>query len=454
MKVLVSKLSHHPKNKEIYQLSDIDDLMNSIFNVGLLQPLIINNKYQILSGNRRFHSIKRLGWKEVEVEVRDVQEDKEELLLIHFNKQRIKSFRELINEYLILDKYYRKGQGRRTDLSSAKIGKGSSREKISKEIGISSGQLQKLVYINKHQPEHIELLDKGILTVNQSYLQIQRELKEKESRESKPNNKSKTNRNSSWRFYQKSSHDMSELKDGEVRTIFTSPPYWNKRKYSEEEGLGNEKTSESFVVNLSEHLRDCKRVLNDRGSFFLNLGDTFYNGNLQNVPHRVILKLQEQGWILRNTIIWSKTNPKPSSSKSNLTPSYEFIFHLTKSMEYDYYPTLTKLSDKTKPSLPPRHRSVRGEYSNSISPYLPNIKGKNMGDYWNEDIVRTSVANQKLGIEGEHPAPFPEEIITLPILQTSNEFELVLDPFMGSGTTGRVCDKLGRSFVGYDLKGY
>ena len=172
---------------------------------------------------------------------------------------------------------------------------------------------------------------------------------------------------------------MCELNDGEVQTIFTSPPYWNKRTYSEEKGLGNEKTSEEFVVHLSEHLRDCKRVLNDRGSFFLNLGDTFYNGNLQNVPHRVILKLQEQGWILRNTIIWSKTNPKPSSSKSNLTPSYEFIFHLVKTMEYDYYPTLTKLSDKTKPSLPPRHRSVNGEYSKSITPYLPNTNGKEYG---------------------------------------------------------------------------
>jgi DNA modification methylase len=310
------------------------------------------------------------------------------------------------------------------------------------------------VFIYKNKPEYIELLDKGILTVNQSYLQIQREIKERESRESKTSTDKKNVQNSEWRFYQKSSNDMSELNDGEVQTIFTSPPYWNKRTYSEEEGLGNEKTSEEFVVNLSKHLRDCKRVLNNRGSFFLNLGDTFYNGNLQNVPHRVILKLQEQGWILRNTIIWSKTNPKPSSSKSNLTPSYEFIFHLTQSMEYDYYSTLTKLSDKTKPSLPPRHRSVNGEYSNSISPYLPNIKGKNMGDYWNEDIVRTSVANQKLDIDGEHPAPFPEEIITLPILQTSKEFELVLDPFMGSGTTGRVCDKLGRSFVGYDLKKY
>ncbi|MDB0042532.1 site-specific DNA-methyltransferase, partial [Flavobacteriaceae bacterium] len=294
--------------------------------------------------------------------------------------------------------------------------------------------------------------DKGILTVNQSYLQIQREIKEKESREPITSTQRKNIQNSKWRFYQKSSHDMSELKDGEVQTIFTSPPYWNKRTYSEKKGLGNEKTSEEFVVNLSEHLRDCKRVLNDKGSFFLNLGDTFYNGNLQNVPHRVVLKLQEQGWILRNTIIWSKTNPKPSSTKTNLTPSYEFIFHLVKSIEYDYYPTPNKLSEKTKPSLPPRHRSVNGEYSKSVSPYLPNLKGKNMGDYWNEDIVRTSVANQKLDIEGEHPAPFPDEIITLPILQTSKEDDIVLDPFMGSGTTGNVCDKLGRSFVGFDLK--
>ena len=454
MKVKVSSLKHHPKNKEIYTLSSIEELMGSISEVGLLQPLIIDSRNQVISGNRRFESVKRLGWEEVEVEVRDVQEDEEELLLIHFNKQRIKSFKELINEYLTLDRIYRKGQGKRTDLTSVKSNRSSSRDIISSEMGISSSQLQRLVYIHRNRPDYIELLDKGILTVNQSYLQIQREEKERDSRSSSISRNSDSKEKTNWRFYKKSSHDMIELSDGEVQTIFTSPPYWNKRTYSEEKGLGNEKTSEEFVVNLSEHLKDCRRVLNDRGSFFLNLGDTFYNGNLQNVPHRVVIKLQEQGWILRNTIIWSKTNPKPSSSKTNLTPSYEFIFHLVKSMDYDYYPTPNKLSENTKPSLPPRHRSVNGDYSKSISPYLPNIKGKNMGDYWNEDIVRTSVANQKLDIEGEHPAPFPEEIITLPILQTSKEFELVLDPFTGSGTTGRVCDKLQRSFVGYDLKGY
>lgn len=451
MKIKVSSLNHHPKNKEIYDLSSIEELMDSISQVGLLQPLIIDINNQIISGNRRFESIKRLGWEEVDVIEREVKEGEEELLLIHYNKQRIKSFKELINEYLILDKYYRKGQGKRTDLTSVKSNQGSSRDIVSNELGISSSQLRRLVFIYRNKPEYIELLDKGILTVNQSYLQIQREIKEKESKKSKTINSSEPIVKSNWRFYKKSSDNMFEINDGEVQTIFTSPPYWNKRTYSEVEGLGNEKNSDEFVVNLSEHLRDCKRVLNDRGSFFLNLGDTFFNGNLQNIPHRVVLKLQDQGWILRNTIIWSKTNPKPSSSKSNLTPSYEFIFHLVKTMDYDYYPTLTKLSDKTKPSLPPRHRSVNGDYPKSVSPYLPNVNGKNMGDYWNEDIVRTSVANQKLKIEGEHPAPFPTEIITLPILQTSKKGELILDPFMGSGTVGRVCDTLNRNFVGYDL---
>jgi DNA modification methylase len=451
MKIEISSLIHHPKNQEIYDLSSIEELMDSISEVGLLQPLIIDQHNQIISGNRRFESIKRLRWEDVEVHQRFIEEGEEELLLIHYNKQRIKSFKELINEYIILDKYYRKGQGKRTDLTSVKSNRSSSRDLVSNELGISSSQLRRLVFIYKNKPEYIELLDKGILTVNQSYLQIQREIKERESKKPITLN-SETFVKSNWRFYQKSSDNMMEINDGEVQTIFTSPPYWNKRTYSEEGGLGNEKTSEEFVVHLSEHLRDCKRVLKERGSFFLNLGDTFFNGNLQNIPHRVVLNLQEQGWILRNTIIWSKTNPKPSSSKSNLTPSYEFIFHLVKTMDYDYYPTLTKLSDKTRPSLPPRHRSVNGDYSKLVSPYLPNVSGKNMGDYWNEDIVRTSVANQKLNIKGEHPAPFPNEIITIPILQTSKEFELVLDPFMGSGTTGRVCDKLGRDFVGYDVK--
>jgi ParB/RepB/Spo0J family partition protein len=234
MKVKVSTLTHHPKNREIYDLSSIDELMLSISEVGLLQPLTIDTHNQVISGNRRFESIKRLGWKEVEVIVLEVKEEEEELLLIHFNKQRIKSFKELINEYLSLDRIYRKGQGKRTDLTSVKSNRSSSRDVISSEMGISSSQLQRLVYIHRNRPEYIELLDKGILTVNQSYLQIQREEKERDSRSSSINEISDSKQKSNWRFYQKSSHNMNELIDGEVQTIFTSPPYWNKRTYSDE----------------------------------------------------------------------------------------------------------------------------------------------------------------------------------------------------------------------------
>jgi len=213
MKVNISKLSHHPKNQEIYDLSSIKELMDSISEVGLLQPLIIDQRHQIISGNRRVESIKRLGWEEVDIEQRFVEKGEEELLLIHYNKQRIKSFKELINEYLILDGFHRKGQGKRTDLTSVKSNKGSSRDLVSNELGISSSQLRRLVFIYKNKPEYIELLDKGIVTINQSYLQIQREIKERESKKPTSSN-SETFIKSNWRFYQKSSNDMGELKEG------------------------------------------------------------------------------------------------------------------------------------------------------------------------------------------------------------------------------------------------
>ena len=77
-----------------------------------------------------------------------------------------------------------------------------------------------------------------------------------------------------------------------------------------------------------------------------------------------------------------------------------------------------------------------------------------MGDFWTEDIVRSAVVNQQ-GLNGkEHPAPYPEQIVLLPVLQTTKEDGLVLDPFHGSGITGRVATRLGRKYVGYDLKTY
>ena len=77
-----------------------------------------------------------------------------------------------------------------------------------------------------------------------------------------------------------------------------------------------------------------------------------------------------------------------------------------------------------------------------------------MGDWWSEEVVRSAVGNRLVKTDKEHPAPFPETIVTLPVLQTTDEGDLVLDPFMGTGTTGNVATKFNRSFVGYDIQSY
>ena len=169
MVVKTKDLQHHPKNSDIYDLSNIEDLVNSIREVGLLQPIIINKKNQILSGHRRFEAIKILGWDEVQVEVKDIKEKESDLYLVHFNKQRIKTNKEVLSEYDVLDKHFDNRQGMRSDLTSVRSNKSyDKRGEISSQIGISSSQMGKLLFIRKYNPDHITMIDKGVLTSNQS----------------------------------------------------------------------------------------------------------------------------------------------------------------------------------------------------------------------------------------------------------------------------------------------
>jgi len=450
MKVNVSKLKHHPLNTEIYLLSSIQDLIISIDEVGLLQPLVVNKKYEVLSGNRRLEAIRSLSWKKVNVELINPEPDEESNLIVHYNKQRVKSCRELLNEVFILLPGFEVGRGKRTDLTSVPQNtSGKTRDKIADTIGISSSQIGKLLFIQKTDPHYIKLIDDGHLTVSQAYLTVQRQKNQQDSLNENPDSAIENTKD--FRFYNKSSHHMSEIKNNTASLIFTSPPYWNKRNYVKDGGLGNEKSDKDYVTNVVCHLKDCKRILKNDGSFFLNLGDTFNNGNLLNIPHRIVIGLQEQGWLLRNTIIWKKTNPKPSSSKTNLSQTYEFIFHLVKSLNYKYQHTLGPMKHDYKIHSSPRHRSMNPSKS-KMSPYIPR-EGKNVGDYWSEDVVTSSVAmNIKSNGSLEHPAPFPEKIVILPILQSTDNNDLVVDPFMGTGTTGNVANSLGRRFIGYDIR--
>lgn len=468
MKVSISKLKHHPLNKRIYSLSGIESLMESIQQVGLLEPPTIDQHFQVVSGNRRFESIKRLGWKNIEVHQIHVNKGEEVLTLIHFNRQRIKSTQELLNEYFELETYHKK----------TGVKKGSRiRNIVSSEIRVTDGQLARILYVHKRNPKYIELIDSGILTVNQAYLNLRREEEERISRETNRKlTKFQTPKNiKEFTFYQKSSHLLAEIKVNSIQCIFTSPPYaLGIRNYSSRVNLGTEKTVDEYAENLSNHLVSCYRVLSESGSFYLNLGSSYKDGEDQCSPHRVLFKLLDKtNFKLRSTIIYKKTNPKPSSVKNRPTNTFEYIFHLVKSMEYDYERMTLPLSENTKSSHPPRHRSKKGNNEIIIgTPYIPSTTGKNLPDYWDDELIVTSVANQSLNYGSEHPAMYHPSLVTIPILQTcvlpwlnieeksTHIRNKILDPFAGGLNTYKSMKWINETygtnleFIGYDVKKY
>lgn len=459
MKVKVNKLKHHPLNTRIYSLSGIESLMESINQVGLLEPPTIDQHFQVVSGNRRFESIKRLGWKEIEVHQINVKKGDEVLTLIHFNRQRIKTTQELLNEYFELESYH-KQKG---------IRKGQKvRNIVSEEIKVTDGQLARILYIHKRRPEYIGLIDKGILSINQAYMNVRHVEDEKKAREVIFDQTSKKiSKNKIFEFYLKSSDNMSEIMSSTCDLVLCSPPFWKLRSYSNNDILGSEKTSEEYVQNLSNHLSsEVLRILSPTGSFFIELGDTFLDGCLQNIPHRVAIEIQKRGFIQRNSIVVNRKNPKPTSSKNNLSPTYSMLFHFVKTMNYRYELSLTKSSQKNKPSLPPKHRNLKGVIPYSVSPYIPNPNGKNMGDFLTEDIVRVAVSNQKYPGDVQHPAKFPEQlvhlvlnsIVYLPFKNQPDYSPLVVDPFCGQLGTYHGINWFNQNlgtrikFVGYDIK--
>ena len=178
MKMNIFDISHHPFNAEIYNLSDIATLSQSIKLVGLLEPLILNTKNQVISGNRRLEAIRNLGIENVEVVITDIPEDTEPLHIISHNSQRIKTSRELLNEIKYLYQHISKGQGFRSDLTSGNVaGSDDTRRVISSKLGISEGNISKLKFIDSHNPDMVGLIDEGHLTINQAFKECKRDRK-------------------------------------------------------------------------------------------------------------------------------------------------------------------------------------------------------------------------------------------------------------------------------------
>ena len=460
MIVNIDKLKLNPYHVQIYTTNDITDLIESIEEVGLLEKIVVSSDFTILSGVRRYYALIELNYQEVDVEIKDVNEEDELLTLIAFNKQRVKMVREILNEAKFLKSIWAQKRGRKTGsnlsepIQSKEPTPMDTRKKISNVLGIGATNLAKMEYIDKNDSDLIDKIDSGVYSINQAHMHAQKKEEVKKVKQLDaflP----ETISNEFYTIYNKSSNDLSDIEDCSIQTIITSPPYWKIRTFtSDENEIGAEKTSEEFVVRMASHIHCCHRILKDEGSLFLNLGDSFENKCLQSIPHRIVIELIQKGWILRNTIIWKKSNPLPSSTKDNLTSSYEFIFHLVKSPNYYYNFQKIPITTEKKEKVEYRTRKSGTDSEHETVNYSGFNDSKKLEDFWDQDIVTTAIANQSIVKKyggKDHPAPFPADITVLPILHTSRPGDIVMDLFSGSGTTGEVALLNGRKYIGYEI---
>ena len=234
----------------------------------------------------------------------------------------------------------------------------------------------------------------------------------------------------------------------------TSPPYFGLRDYGHPGQIGLEQTPEQYIAAMVEVFRCVRDVMADDGTLWLNIGDSYGAKNLLGIPWRVALALQTDGWILRQDIIWHKPNPMPESVRDRCTKAHEYIFLMSKSERYFFDSEAMKepvQSDKGN------GKTFRGGGSytggNSFNNHATKQR-ESHGNVPNEDGTRNrrsvwTVAARPYS--GAHFATYPPELIEPCILAGSRPGDIVMDPFMGSGTTAQVAQNLGRKPIGCEL---
>ncbi len=243
-----------------------------------------------------------------------------------------------------------------------------------------------------------------------------------------------------------------------VDTIVTSPPYYRQRDYSGANQLGLEPTPEAYIDRLVAVFRECRRVLKASGSLWLVIGDKYVDGQQLGMPWRVALALQADGWILRSDIIWHKPNAMPSAVKTRPTTDHEYVFFLTAAPDYHYDADAIR-----EPHVTFTEKSrMRGGRNHFFRPGGTPEQGKNRGNpnlhhgRWDQAFhpkgrnKRTVWSIPLSKFREAHFAVFPEPLVETCILAGCPQDGVVLDPFLGSGTTAVVAKRLGRKYIGID----
>lgn len=306
-------------------------------------------------------------------------------------------------------------------------------------------------------------------------------------------------------------HVLRSFPDRCVDFCMTSPPYWGHRQY-ESEGIGLENTYVDYIGKLIDIFWEIHRVLKDEGSFWLNIGDSYHKKMQLGIPWRLAIHMMdEQGWILRNDVVWNKVKGAPDNSKDKLRNVHEYIFHFVKRDKYYYdvdairsKPRATRVVNGTTVSA----TGVSGarykrqiELSTSLTEAekiralealnakLLELKRGDVVDFrmiirgqqrtTHSDSENVSGRAKELKQKGfyflnyhkggakpsnvweilpedtqgrkTHYAPYPEDLCKIPILATCPADGIVLDPFCGTGTTLKVAFSLKRKSIGIDI---
>ena len=285
---------------------------------------------------------------------------------------------------------------------------------------------------------------------------------------------------------------LRELPEESVHCCVTSPPYYALRDYGLDMQIGREDTPEQYIDRLTEVFRELRRVLRSDGTLWLNIADTYcgtgnkgYHADPKNpkgrngqqiarnnrvsgckqkdligIPWLLAFALRADGWYLRSDIIWQKENPMPESVKDRCARCYEHIFLFSKSQKYffDYKAISEPIAPATAERL---KRGMKGgnKYGKPV-PGQPQPQSINRprehGEIKDADInpLRNKRDVWKINtvpFKGGHYAAYPPKLVETCLLAGCPEGGIVLDPFMGSGTTGMVAAQMGRHFIGIEL---
>lgn len=304
---------------------------------------------------------------------------------------------------------------------------------------------------------------------------------------------------------------LQAFPDGCIDLCMTSPPYWGQRVYSGG-GIGLEESYGEYITHILSVVSEVRRVLKPTGSFWLNVGDAYHRKCLVGLPWRIALAMiDQQGWILRNSVVWNKVKGGPDNAKDKLRCVHEPVFHFAKTTCHYYDADAVR-------KKPGQARVVHGyvvsatgvsgiryrrqiELSTALSEtekanachaldhLLDEVRAGRLADFrmiirgqqrvTHSDSGRVSGRARELAEKGyyflryhpngskpgdvwdiipedtqkreRHFAPYPEDLCRIPILATCPEGGVVLDPFAGTGTTNSVACQLGRKSVGIDI---